>query len=84
MMDLKTLEYMEERVKKAKRLIEDIEQLKNNISKMNRIKVVRFVYENWSTSFDSSIGSLTNEMKEAYIQAAENEIGLLEKKLAEL
>lgn len=81
-MDRKTLEYMEERAKKARDIVNEIEKLKKNIENMNKVQVVRFINSNWQSEFDSSIGLLTGEMKAAYINAATNQIDYLEQKLA--
>jgi len=74
---------MEERVKKARDIVEKIEKLRTNIKKIMNVENIR-LYNHKHWLFDTSTGNLTNEMKEAYIKAAENEIGALEQKLAEL
>lgn len=81
-MDRKTLEYMEERAKKARDIVYEIDSLKRNIEKMDRVRVLRFINHEWSTEFDSSTGDLTAEMKAAYINAATNKIDYLEQELA--
>lgn len=83
-MDRKTLEYMEERAKQARLIVNAIEALKTNIEKVERVKQVHFRNVHGDRLFDSSIGTLTNEMKEFYIKMAEQEIEYLEQKLAEL
>lgn len=83
-MDIKTLEYMSDRVEKAKAIVKQIEKLKANIDSMHLVKEVRFINSNWNAQFDSTIGGLTAELKEAYTQAAKNKIDHLERKLAEL
>ena len=83
-MDRKTLEYMENRANKARLIVNQIDALRKNIEKANRVGQVHFRTVHGDKLFDASIGDLTNEMKEAYINVAENEIGALEQKLAEL
>jgi hypothetical protein len=48
-MDRKTLEYMEERAKKARKIVKTIDGLKKNVEDMNKIKVVRFVNNSWQS-----------------------------------
>jgi predicted RNase H-like nuclease (RuvC/YqgF family) len=83
-MDLKTLEYMEERAGKARKLVNKIEKLKANIESLKKIMRVDFINNSYRNEFDSSTGDLTNEIKEAYLNIATNEINYLEQKLAEL
>lgn len=83
-MDLKTLEYMEERAKKARAIVKEIVQLSKNIENINEIKSVRFLDHRWNPEFDSSTGDLTNELKEAYLKIASNKIDYLKQKLAEI
>lgn len=83
-MDRKTLEYMEERAKKGREIVNTIKQLTKNIEDIVEIKSVYFVNKRWDKQFDSSTGDLTVQMKDAYIKAAKHEIELLEQELAEL
>jgi hypothetical protein len=83
-MDRKTLEYMEERAEKARKIVKTIEQLQKNIESMNKVQVVRFINNNWNSEFDTSTGDLTNDMKSAYFDYATLEIDRLEQELLEL
>lgn len=82
-MDQKTLEYMKERVEKGEELQKIIKALKQNIESISTVKVVCFT-DGHNTLFFASIGNLTDQMKQAYIDAAEEEIKLLEQEFAEL
>lgn len=83
-MDRKTLEYMEERAKDARKIVKKIESLKKNIELTERVEGVKFHDHRHTFLFDASIGGLANEMKETYISVATNEIEFLERQLAEL
>lgn len=82
-MDLKTLEYMQERVKKGEEIQKNIKALKQNIERISEVENVYFYNVNHSI-FNSERGNLTDQMKQAYIDAAEEEIKLLEQEFAEL
>ncbi|WBX80152.1 hypothetical protein PD280_21555 [Virgibacillus salarius] len=83
-MDRKTLEYMEKRSKEARKIVDTIEKLKSNIEETNSIGRVTFYDSYGNYLFDSSTGSLANEMKKAYERVVEKEIELLEQTLLEL
>jgi len=83
-LDRKTLEYLEERAKKARGIVMKIESLLENVENINKIKVVRFLNHNWNSQFDSSTGNLTELVKVAYVKLATEEIQRLEQELAEL
>ncbi|MEJ9151049.1 hypothetical protein [Bacillus smithii] len=83
-MDRKTLEYMEERARKARAIVKLIEELQRNIEQIHAIKRVNFLDQNYSRMFDSSVGFLTDALKKAYVEAAQKEIQRLEQELAEL
>jgi hypothetical protein len=82
--DLKTLEYMELRVNKARMLVSLIAKLKQNIEDVKRISTVIFNNDSHRRQFDSSTGDLSYELKSAYIDLAQKKIQELEKELAEL
>lgn len=84
-MDLKTLEYMEERAKKARKIVDKIERLQSNIDKLEKASKISFHDKNERYLFNSTTCErLTEEMKAAYQHAAENEIDRLKNELAEL
>lgn len=62
-MDRKTLEYMEERARKARAIVRLIENLQHNIEQIHAIESVIFLDQNYSRMFDSSIGNLTEALK---------------------
>lgn len=82
-MDIKTLEILKLRVLQAEEIVEKIEELKRNIEAISFVDNVRF-YDELDVVFDTTIGGLVEQMKTAYVQAAQEEIVLLEQELAEL
>ena len=83
-MDIKTLEYMEERVVKARVIVNTIEQLRKNIEGVKNTKHIHFIHEGGYFLFDTKFGGLTETMKVSYELAAKEEIKMLEQELAEL
>lgn len=83
-MDRKTLEYMEERARKARAIVKLIEELQHNIEQIHAIERVNFLDQNYSRMFDSSVGNLTDALKKTYVEVAQKEIQRLEQELAEL
>lgn len=83
-MDRKTLEYMEERAKKARDIVKKIEKLLKNIDCITGVEKVDFINYSHRYEFDSSLGDLTKLIKAAYVKAATEKIQSLEQELAEL
>lgn len=86
-MDMKTLETLKLRVLQAERIVEKLDELKNNIEAVHLVTNVEFVGETRlqpEAIFDTTTGNLVEQMKIAYIQAAQEEIVLLEQDLAAL
>lgn len=83
-MDRKTLEYMEERTKKARKIVETIEKLNSNINKVERVAYLSFRDSRDNFLFESSTGNLTAELKREYLELAKAEICKLELELDEL
>lgn len=83
-MDIKTLEYLEERTKKAREIVKKIEQLLRNIESINNKKVMRINFINHRHELEFETKELTNLVSEYYIKIATQEIHELENELAEL
>lgn len=83
-MDLKTLEYMEERVNKAREIVKTIEKLKAHIEFLNGDITVKFIDQRTASFFDSKFCDFTWDLKAAYVEIANFKIKELETKLAEL
>jgi archaellum component FlaC len=81
--DLKTLEYMEARTKKAREIVKKIDTLKKNIETVEKVYSVLFM-KTVGPDFDSSLGDFTEELTKVYVELASSEIEVLEKELAEL
>lgn len=83
-MDRKTLEYMEERAKKAREIVKVIEKLEKNLDKLNHVESISFRDYSNRHEIDSKIGDLTYELKKVYEDLAKRKIQSLEQQLAEL
>ncbi|MEH7249189.1 hypothetical protein V7114_20730 [Neobacillus niacini] len=84
-MDRKTLEYMEERAKKARRIVARVETLANNLKKIQ--KVNRCFFDNGAEHgyyTEEKEHLLVEKIKEAYVVVIVEEIERLEQELAEL
>ena len=76
---------MEERAGKAREIVNKIYRLNMNVKAIHdEVKVVRFINYSFNTEFDSSLGDLTDQIKEMYVDAAKKKIKQLEEELAEL
>jgi hypothetical protein len=85
-LDLKTLEYMEERAKKGRDLVNRIEDLKETVYKLENCNITNIQFRDtsgniWAWAIQSRA---VEKMKDAAIQVAKEEINLLEQELAEL
>jgi hypothetical protein len=80
--DRTTLEYMEERSKKARKIVEKIEQLIKNVESINNKRIIRvdFINQRYDSEFESK--ELTSLVSEAYIEIATEKIKELENELA--
>ncbi|MCM3599361.1 hypothetical protein M3175_01355 [Robertmurraya korlensis] len=85
-MDLKTLEYMEERTKNARKLVNRIEKLVKEVEKIRIADKVMFCTNNTSGNYVELTSSyeLIQEIRKSTIEAITKEITRLEKELAEL
>lgn len=83
-MDRKTLEYMEERAKKARKVVSRIDLLGARIEKVKKAEKVLFIGYNTSVNFEETENDIFEELVAAYIGAATEEINRLEQELAEL
>lgn len=83
-MDIKTLEYLEERTKKAREIVKKIEQLLKNIESINNKKIIRVNFINQTHNFEFETKELTNLVSESYIKIATQKIQELEAELHEL
>jgi NACalpha-BTF3-like transcription factor len=82
--DIKTLEYMENRAKKARAVVEKIDRLVINIEKTEKVKYINFLNDRNGLVFDSSTVSMSEAIKKAYVEVATKRIKELEAELAEL
>lgn len=82
-MDLKTLEYMEERAKKGRELVKRIDKLRTNVKNISGNAEVWFAYKGSIYSRFEGY-ELVEDIKKQTIEAVEREIARLEKELAEL
>jgi uncharacterized protein (UPF0335 family) len=83
-MDRKTLEYMEERSKQARKIVHRIEKLKEESKKVQNADQVMFQSKQHGNYVDERSFELLEKMKIAFEKAAVEEIERLENALAEL
>lgn len=83
-MDRKTLEYMEERAKKARVIVSRIDELELCIEHVQKAEKVRFMGFEYNIQVEVKGRNFLEELIAAYIGEAEEEITLLETELAEL
>ncbi|MBT2735177.1 hypothetical protein [Bacillus sp. ISL-7] len=84
-MDRKTLEYMEERAKKARKVVSRINLLQERIEKVKNAEKVLFIgYTSNGVNFEEKENEIFEELVATYIGVAEEEIQRLEIELAEL
>ncbi|MDF1511071.1 hypothetical protein Gp_68 [Bacillus phage vB_Bacillus_1020A] len=81
-MDLKTLEYMEERASKARKLVNRIDDLTKSAEKILGSECVKFISMNTGVSFYGY--ELVTDIQKHALEAINREISRLEKELAEL
>jgi hypothetical protein len=83
--DRKTLEYMEERAKKARAIVTRIAILQKRSAAVKNAEKVLFIgYSGNGVNFTEEENDIFEELVAAYIGAATEEIKQLEKELAEL
>jgi hypothetical protein len=80
--DRKTLEYMEERSKKARKIVEKIERLIKNVESINNKKIMKVKFINHRHDLEFETNELTNLVNESYIEIATQKIKELENELA--
>ncbi|WP_428909446.1 hypothetical protein [Niallia sp. Krafla_26] len=83
-MDLKTLEYMKERVKKAENLVFRINELNKAIKKIEVAEKTMFSTKQHGNYVELDGFELVKDLKASSIVCIEKEIARLEKELAEL
>jgi hypothetical protein len=84
--DIKTLEYMEERVKKGREMLEQINHLKNVVKGLEKGGIYKIVFSDVYSNIWARVENCraVGKMAEACIREAEKEIARLEQELAEL
>jgi hypothetical protein len=83
-MDRKTLEYMEERTKKARQIVYRIEKLNKNLETIVFTDYVFFNTKTGGNYVEEKEYSLVKKMKQSFKEIVAEEIQRLEKELAEL
>lgn len=83
-MDLKTLEYMEERANKARKIVNRIEAIKEESKKVQKADKVMFSSDQYGNYVEEKLLDLLIKMKIAFEKAVIEEIERLEMELAEL
>ncbi|GIN60493.1 hypothetical protein J27TS8_04860 [Robertmurraya siralis] len=81
-MDLKTLEYLEERAKKARKIVDRIDELTYKAEKIYDTNQVCFTTKKTSVTLNGY--ELVTDIQKHVLEAINREISRLEKELAEL
>ncbi|MEK4149047.1 hypothetical protein NST02_18450 [Robertmurraya sp. FSL W8-0741] len=81
-MDLKTLEYLEERAKKARKIVDRIDELTYKAEKIYDTNQVYFTTKKTSVALNGC--ELVTDIQKHALEAINREISRLEKELAEL
>lgn len=84
--DRKTLEYLEERAKKARKIISNINELKSSIGILSKRVVNEILFYGFEDNVNIKVKKIEflEEMVPTYIALAEKEIQRLEQELADL
>lgn len=83
-MDLKSLEYMEERAKKARAIVQKIDQLTKESLQMVKAEKVIFYSFHQNINIETKEPIFMQSLRNAFVELAAKEIQRLEQELAEL